>query len=116
MLLLQIDFGLYSLKWELEDLSFKYLNPEEYKDLVEGINKKREERLSFIEKIMADIKIDLKKQRIDAEVTGRAKHLYSIYRKMKRDNKTIDEIYDLFALRIIVNNVKDCYAALRNCA
>ena len=104
--------GLYSLKWELEDLSFKYLYPEEYHELVEGINKKREERLKFIEKIMADIRVQLKKQHIDAEVTGRAKHLYSIYRKMKRDNKTLDQIYDLFALRILVNSIKDCYAAL----
>lgn len=104
--------GLYSMKWELEDLSFKYLYPEEYHELVEGINKKREERLSFIEKIMADIRVQLKKQHIDAEVTGRAKHLYSIYRKMKRDNKTLDQIYDLFALRILVNSIKDCYAAL----
>ena len=104
--------GLYSLKWELEDLSFKYLYPEEYHELVEGINKKRDERLKFIEKIMEDIRIELKKQKIDAEVTGRAKHLYSIYRKMKRDNKTLEQIYDLFALRILVNSVKDCYAAL----
>ena len=104
--------GLYSLKWELEDLAFKYLYPEEYHELVEGINKKREERLRFIEKIMQDIRVALKKQRIDAEVTGRAKHLYSIYRKMQRDNKTLDQIYDLFALRILVNSVKDCYAAL----
>ena len=104
--------GLYSMKWELEDLSFKYLYPEEYHELVEGINKKREERLKFIEKIMADIRVQLKKQHIDAEVTGRAKHLYSIYRKMKRDNKTLDQIYDLFALRILVNSIKDCYAAL----
>ena len=104
--------GLYSLKWELEDLSFKYLEPEEYHELVEGINKKREERLQFIEKIMDDIRAELKKQKIDAEVTGRAKHLYSIYRKMKRDNKTLDQIYDLFALRILVNSIKDCYAAL----
>ena len=74
--------GLYSMKWELEDLSFKYLYPEEYHELVEGINKKREERLKFIEKIMDDIRVQLKKQHIDAEVTGRAKHLYSIYRKM----------------------------------
>ena len=107
--------GLYSLKWELEDLGFKYLHPDEYHELVEGINKKRDERLKFIEKIMDDIRIQLKKQRIDAEVTGRAKHLYSIYRKMKRDNKTLDQIYDLFALRILVNSVKDCYAALRSC-
>ncbi|MFR8234030.1 MAG: RelA/SpoT family protein [Clostridia bacterium] len=104
--------GIYSLKWELEDLSFKYLEPEEYHELVEGINKKREERTKFIDKIMDDIRVALKKQKIDAEVTGRAKHLYSIYRKMKRDNKTLDQIYDLFALRILVNSVKDCYAAL----
>ncbi len=104
--------GLYSLKWELEDLAFKYLYPDEYHEVVEGINKKREERLQFIEKIMDDIRVALKKHRIDAEVTGRAKHLYSIYRKMKRDNKTLDQIYDLFALRILVNSVKDCYAAL----
>ena len=105
--------GVYSLKWELEDLSFKYLYPEEYRELVEGINKNREERLKFIELIMDQIREELKNQKIDAEVTGRAKHLYSIYRKMKRDNSTLDQIYDLFALRIIVNSVKDCYAALR---
>ena len=104
--------GLYSLKWELEDLAFKYLYPEEYHELVEGINRKRDERLQFIEKIMDDIRLELKKQHIDAEVTGRAKHLYSIYRKMKRDNKTLDQIYDLFALRILVDSVKDCYTAL----
>lgn len=104
--------GIYSLKWELEDLSFKYLYPEEYRELVEGIDKKREERLKFIDQIMDEIRLQLKKQKIDAEITGRAKHLYSIYRKMQRDNKTLDQIYDLFALRIIVNSVKDCYAAL----
>ena len=104
--------GLYSIKAELEDLGFKYMYPEKYYDLVESINKKKDERLTFIEKIMDDIRVQLKKQRIDAEVTGRAKHLYSIYRKMIRDNCTIDQIYDLFAMRIIVNSVKDCYAAL----
>ena len=104
--------GLYSIKAELEDLGFKYLKPEEYHELVEGINKKKDERLKFIEKIMDDIRQQLKKEHIEAEVTGRAKHLYSIYRKMQRDNITIDQVYDLFALRIIVNSVKDCYAAL----
>ncbi len=104
--------GIYSLKWELEDLSFRYLYPEEYRELVEGINRKREERLQFIDKIVEQIRIELKKQQIEAEITGRAKHLYSIYRKMQRDNKTLDQIYDLFALRILVNSVKDCYAAL----
>ena len=104
--------GFYSIKWELEDLSFKFLYPEEHDELIKGIEQKREERLKFIEKIMNDIRYQLKKQHIEAEVTGRAKHLYSIYKKMQRDNKTLDQIYDLFALRIIVNSVKDCYAAL----
>ena len=104
--------GLYSMKWELEDLGFKYLYPEEHDELVKGIEQKREERLKKKKKIMEDIRVQLKKQHIDAEVTGRAKHLYSIYRKMQRDNKTLDQIYDLFALRIIVNSVKDCYTAL----
>ncbi|MCI8272915.1 MAG: bifunctional (p)ppGpp synthetase/guanosine-3',5'-bis(diphosphate) 3'-pyrophosphohydrolase [Clostridia bacterium] len=104
--------GLYAIKWELEDLAFQYLYPNEFEELVKGIEQKREERLKFIEKIINDIKVQLKKQHIDAEVTGRAKHLYSIYRKMQRDSKTLDQIYDLFALRIIVNSVKDCYAAL----
>ena len=104
--------GMYSMKWELEDLSFKYLYPEDYREIVEGLDKKREERLTFIEKIMEEIRKQLKVGHIEAEITGRAKNLYSIYRKMKRDNKTLDQIYDLFALRIIVNSVKDCYAAL----
>ena len=104
--------GLYSIKAELDDLAFKYLYPEEYREIVEGIDKKREERLQFLDKIMDDIRVALKKQRIDAEVTGRAKHFYSIYKKMKRDNSTLDQIYDLFAIRIIVNSVKDCYASL----
>ena len=104
--------GLYAIKAELDDLSFKYLYPDEYREIVEGINKKKDERLQFIEKIMENIRKELKRQRIDAQIVGRAKHLYSIYKKMKRDNSTIDQIYDLFALRIIVNSVKDCYAAL----
>ena len=104
--------GVYSMKWELEDLAFKYLYPEEYREIVEGLNKKREERITFLEKIMEEIRVDLKKQHVDAEVTGRAKHIYSIYRKMKRDNKNLDQIYDLFAMRILVKSVKDCYAAL----
>ena len=104
--------GIYSFKWELEDLSFRYLYPQDYYELVEGINKKRDERLNFIEKILDQIKTELKSAKIDAEISGRAKHLYSIYRKMQRDNCSLDQIYDLFALRIIVNSVKDCYAAL----
>ena len=104
--------GIYSLKWELEDLAFKYLYPEDYHEIVKGLDKKRDERLAFIDKIMEDLRVELKNAKIKAEVTGRAKHLYSIYRKMKRDNKTLDQIYDLFALRILVDSVRDCYAVL----
>jgi len=104
--------GIYSLKWELEDLGFRYLYPEDYRELVQGIEQKREERLGFIRNIIEEIKAALKKEEIEAEITGRAKHLYSIYRKMKRDNKTLDQIFDLFALRILVSSIKDCYAVL----
>ena len=104
--------GLYNIKAELDDLSFKYIYPEEYREIVEGINKKKDERLKFLDKIMEQIRVELKKHRIDAEVTGRAKHFYSIYKKMQRDNCTLDQIYDLFAMRIIVNSLKDYYDAL----
>ena len=104
--------GIYSLKWELEVLAFKYLNPEEYHDIVTGLDRKREERLKFINKIQEDLEEEIKDQGIKADVTGRAKHLYSIHRKMLRDNKNLDQLYDLFALRILVDNVKDCYAIL----
>ena len=104
--------GIYSIKWELEDLSFLYLEPEAYKELVEGINSKRAEREKFINDVIVEIRKKLKEVRIEAEVYGRPKHLYSIHRKMLRDNKTLEQIYDLFAMRIIVNSIKDCYAAL----
>ena len=104
--------GIYSLKWELEDLAFKYLYPEQYHDIVIELDKKRDERLAFINKIRVDLEKSIKEQGIKAEITGRAKHLYSIYKKMQRDNKSLDQIYDLFALRILVNSVRDCYAVL----
>lgn len=104
--------GIYSIKWELEDLTLLYLEPEAYKELVEGISQKRTEREKFINDIIVEIRKRLKDVKIEAEVYGRPKHLYSIYRKMQKDNKTLDQIYDLFAMRIIVNSVKDCYAAL----
>ncbi|MBQ9314441.1 MAG: bifunctional (p)ppGpp synthetase/guanosine-3',5'-bis(diphosphate) 3'-pyrophosphohydrolase [Clostridia bacterium] len=104
--------GIYSIKWELEDLSFLYLEPEAYNELVTGINTKREARKKFIEEIIVDIRKKLKEMKIEAEVYGRPKHFYSIYRKMQNGNKTLDQIYDLFAMRIIVNSIKDCYAAL----
>ncbi len=104
--------GIYSLKWELEDLSFKYLYPEKYHEIVSELDKKREERLEFIYKIKDELAESIAKQNIEVEVTGRAKHLYSIYKKMQRDKKGLDQIYDLFALRILVNNVRDCYTTL----
>ena len=104
--------GIYSLKWELEDLSFKYLYPEEYREIVEGLAEKREERLAFLDKITDEIRVHLKSEKISFELQSRAKHLYSIYRKMQRDDKTLDEIYDLFAIRIVVNTIKECYTAL----
>ena len=106
--------GIYSVKWELEDLAFRYLHPEEYREIIQSIEQKREERLKIIEDIKEELQNALKKQRIEVELEGRAKHLYSIYRKMKRDNITIDQVYDLFALRILVKTVKDCYTVLRN--
>ena len=104
--------GIYSLKWELEDLAFKYLYPKEFKEIVEGLESKREERLAFLEVITDEIKQCLNKEKIKFELQSRAKHLYSIYRKMQRDNKPLDGIYDLFAIRILVDSVKDCYAVL----
>ena len=104
--------GIYSLKWELEDLSFKYLYPDKYHEIVVELDKKRDERLKFINEIKSDLEDSIHKECIKAEVTGRAKHLYSIYKKMERDKKGLDQIYDLFALRILVDNVRDCYAVL----
>ena len=104
--------GIYSIKWELEDLSFMYLEPDSYFELAKGVKSKRTEREKFINEILDQLRAKMKEMNIQAEIYGRPKHLWSIYRKMQKDNKTLDQIYDLFALRIIVNSVKDCYAAL----
>ena len=104
--------GIYSIKWELEDLSFMYLEPEAYFELAKGVKSKRTEREQFINEILDQLRAKMKEMNIQAEIYGRPKHLWSIHRKMQKDNKTLDQIYDLFALRIIVNSVKDCYAAL----
>lgn len=92
-----------------------YLEPEAYVRVEKGIKDKRDQRQQFIDQIMDQITVALRKQRIYAQITGRPKHFYSIYRKMQKDNKDIDQIYDLFALRIFVNTVKDCYTVLRDC-
>ena len=104
--------GISRIKWELEDSSFRYLHPKEYYDLVEKIAKKRREREEYINKIINEIKGKTTELGIETQIEGRPKHFYSIYRKMKQQNKTVDQIYDLFAVRVIVNTVKDCYAVL----
>ncbi len=104
--------GIYSIKWELEDLCFSYINPEKYEEILRAISQKRETREKFIEDIKVELKQHVDDANIESEIKGRPKHFYSIYRKMEKDNKTIDQIYDLFALRVLVSSVKDCYAVL----
>lgn len=104
--------GIYRIKWELEDLSFRYLHEKEYYDLVEKISQKRREREEYISQIVENVSKKSKELDINIFIEGRPKHLYSIYSKMKRQNKELDQIYDLFAIRVIVDSVKDCYAVL----
>lgn len=104
--------GMYKIKWELEDLSLKYLDPVAFYEIMKGINQKRQEREKYIDIIKRDLKQHLSELGIECSIDGRPKHFYSIYRKMYTQNKTLDQIYDLFAVRIIVNSVSDCYAAL----
>jgi len=104
--------GISRIKWELEDLCLRYIDPEGYYDLVDKIANKRREREAFISEIIEELKARTKELGIEAQIDGRPKHFYSIYRKMVQQNKTLEQIYDLFAFRIIVNSVKDCYAAL----
>ena len=104
--------GMSKIKIELEDLALKYLDPVAYEEIRTSINQKKSEREKFIKEIMSILSDKLKNLGIDGQVTGRAKHFYSIFRKMYTQNKTIDELYDLFAVRIIVSTVADCYAVL----
>ncbi|MDD6101622.1 MAG: bifunctional (p)ppGpp synthetase/guanosine-3',5'-bis(diphosphate) 3'-pyrophosphohydrolase [Clostridiales bacterium] len=104
--------GISMIKIELDDLSLKYIHPDIYRELAEQINATRFEREAFIQKTVSEIQGKLDEVGIKAEVFGRAKHFFSIYRKMVNKHKTVDQIYDLFAVRIIVDSIKDCYAAL----
>ncbi|MBR0448169.1 MAG: bifunctional (p)ppGpp synthetase/guanosine-3',5'-bis(diphosphate) 3'-pyrophosphohydrolase, partial [Peptococcaceae bacterium] len=104
--------GISKVKWELEDLCLRYLEPDQYFDLVERISMKRNEREEYIQDIIRKLHTELDKVGVKAEISGRPKHFYSIYNKMKKQNKDLDELYDLIAVRLLVNTVSDCYAAL----
>ena len=104
--------GISKIKTELDDLALKYSQPEVFNDLVKQINARKTEREEFVQQIVDEVSTHMKNANIDAEVNGRVKHFFSIYKKMVNQDKTVDQIYDLFAIRIIVDDVKDCYAAL----
>ena len=104
--------GMSKIKWELEDLSLRYIDPVAYKEITESINLKKQEREQFISDIIDTLKQKTAEIDIPSTITGRAKHFYSIYRKMYTQQKSIDELYDLFAVRIIVDSISECYAVL----
>jgi guanosine-3',5'-bis(diphosphate) 3'-pyrophosphohydrolase len=104
--------GIFKIKWELEDICLRILEPAVYYDLVERIAQKRQEREAFINDIIKTLTEKISELNIKAAIEGRPKHFYSIYNKMYKENKSLDQIYDLFAVRIIVDTVKDCYSAL----
>ncbi len=104
--------GMASIKWELEDLSLKYIDPEGYKDLAKKVQEKSEKRKEYISNIISTMKEKLNESGIEADIKGRPKSLYSIYKKMYYKNKSFEQIYDLIAVRLIVDSIKDCYGAL----
>jgi GTP pyrophosphokinase len=104
--------GVWQLKWELEDLAFRYAEPETYAEIAHALKEKRTERVGFIEKFQKKLYKELAAEGIKAEISGRPKHIYSIYRKMRRKDRGIEALYDIRAVRLLVDTVGDCYAAL----
>ena len=104
--------GIYRIKWELEDLCLRYIDKDAFYELVGAISQKRSDREKYLEQIIKDLKERIAQMGINSEIEGRPKHFYSIYRKMKTQGKLLDQIYDLFAARIVVDTVSDCYAVL----
>ena len=104
--------GIFNIKWELEDLSFRYLEPDKYYDLVDQMKQKRHVREEIINEAIDVLRKALEDAHIQCEINGRPKHFYSIYKKMKKDNRDLSQVYDLFAIRVIVDSVQDCYGVL----
>ena len=104
--------GIFNVKWELEDLSFRYLEPEKYYDLVDQMKQKRQAREDIVNDTMSQLTKALGEAHIKADIKGRPKHFYSIYKKMKKDNRDLSQIYDLLAVRVIVDTIPDCYGVL----
>ena len=104
--------GINSIKWELEDLCLRYLDPESYYDLVDRVSMRRQERMEAIDHIIDKLRKALDDANIKADITGRPKHFYSIYKKMKKKGLSFEQIYDLIAVRVLVNTKEDCYAVL----
>ncbi len=104
--------GVWQLKWELEDYAFRYADPDAYLSIAKALKEKRAERESFIEAVKAQLQGELEQQGIKCDISGRPKHIYSIWRKMQRKDRGLDALYDIRAVRILVDDVTDCYAAL----
>jgi GTP pyrophosphokinase len=104
--------GVWQLKWELEDLAFRYLEPDEYKRIATALNERRADRERYIDELCTELRAHLRKASIEAEVYGRPKHMYSIFRKMQRKHLEFEQLFDVRAVRVVVGSVPDCYAAL----